>query len=90
MATSERLIEQYYFRHKQQIIDCPFQPGNLKISEKACHKRHQAAQKKNLETENIFNFYVHQGLLRCEHCPIVKKSLAHRNRDRVHRKSGLD
>jgi hypothetical protein len=78
MATSETLIRDYYSRHRDKIIDCPFQLGNLKISENACLKRHEVAKSKNFvtsELEDTFKYFVAQGLLRCERCPIVKDLL---------------
>jgi hypothetical protein len=55
-----------------EIIDCPFQPGNLKISKKACLKRRQAARddRSFLSIHNeFFLFTVKQGLLTCRNCP---------------------
>jgi len=75
MAQIDLLIKEYYFLNQDKIIDCPFQPGNLKISKKACLKRHKAAHRKKLETfklENLFNYFVSQGLSRCQQCPIIE------------------
>jgi hypothetical protein len=75
MAQSDLLIKEYYSLNLNKMIDCPFQPGNLKISKKACLKRHKAAHRKKLETvkvENLFNFFVSQGLSRCQKCPIIE------------------
>jgi hypothetical protein len=58
-----------------RLIDCPLQPGNLKISEKACLKRYQVALNRNMGNgngENIFNYFLNQGLLKCQQCPVVK------------------
>lgn len=58
-----------------RLIDCPFQPGNLKISEKACLKRYRTALNRSIGNgggENIFTFFLNQGLLKCQQCPIVK------------------
>ncbi len=58
-----------------RLIDCPLQPGNLKISERACLKRYRFAQTRNIENNNgedIFNFFLNQGLLKCQRCPIAK------------------
>lgn len=72
--TSEMLIRDYYDKHQDKIIDCPFQLGNLKISEKACLRRHEVAKNKNFRTselEDTFKYSVKQGLLHCEQCPII-------------------
>lgn len=75
MAQVDLLIEEYYSLNQDKIIDCPFQPGNLKISKKACLKRYKAAHRKKIEplkVENLFNFFVSQGLSRCQECPIIE------------------
>jgi len=35
-----------------RMIDCPLQPGNLKITERACLKRYRVAQTRNIENYN--------------------------------------
>ena len=58
-----------------RLIDCPLQPGNLKISERACLKRYQVALNRKMENNNgedIFNYFLNQGLLKCQRCPIAK------------------
>ena len=58
-----------------RLIDCPHQPGNLKISERACLKRYQVALNRNIGNvsgENAFNYFLNQGLLKCQRCPIAK------------------
>jgi len=78
MSQADLLIKEYYSLNQDKMIDCPFQPGNLKISKKACLKRHKAAHWKKLEphkAENLFTFFVSQGLSRCQECPIVEHPL---------------
>jgi hypothetical protein len=75
MAQTDQLIQNYYSLNQDMMIDCPFQPGNLKISKKACAKRHKAALRKKFETfkvEDLFNYFVSQGLSRCQECPIIE------------------
>ena len=71
MSPQDQLIDEYYSRNRDKLIDCPFQPGNLKITEKACTKRRFAAGR-NTEgfnrREDIFGYFVSQGLLRCKQC----------------------
>jgi hypothetical protein len=58
-----------------RLIDCPLQPGNLKISERACLKRYQAGLNKtigNCYGKDIFGYFLNQGLLRCQRCPVAK------------------
>ncbi len=57
-----------------RLIDCPLQPGNLKISERACLKRYQVALNRKIENnsgEDSFNYFLNQGLLKCQRCPIA-------------------
>ena len=57
------------------LIDCPLQPGNLKISERACLKRYRVALNRNIGNcsgETTFSFFLNQGLLKCQRCPIAK------------------
>jgi hypothetical protein len=59
-----------------ELIDCPHQPGNLKISKNACLKRVKASEKATPETvnqANLFLYAVGQGLLRCKTCGVVKR-----------------
>ena len=58
-----------------ELIDCPHQPGNLKISKNACLKRFKASEKttpESLNQANLFLYTVGQGLLRCKTCSIVQ------------------
>jgi hypothetical protein len=58
------------------IIDCPHQPGNLKITRNACLKRYQASAKtcpESINQANLFLYTVGSGLLRCRTCSIVEK-----------------
>ena len=55
----------------KEIIDCPRQPGNLKISKLACQKRLQAADRLRFDQkaqDDLFMFCVKQGLLKCKDC----------------------
>jgi hypothetical protein len=73
MSQQSPLINEYYSRDRDKVIDCPLQPGNLKISKKACTKRRQAASRipeEPFKTENLFIYSITQGLLRCKQCPI--------------------
>jgi hypothetical protein len=79
MAQINLLIKEYYSLNRDKMIDCPFQPGNLKISKMACLKRHKAARRKKLEiikVEDLFNYFVSQGLSRCQECPIIEKTVS--------------
>ncbi|MBI4764135.1 MAG: hypothetical protein HY787_05975 [Deltaproteobacteria bacterium] len=79
MAQADLLIKEYYSLNQDKMIDCPFQPGNLKISQKACLKRRKAAHRRKVENfrvEDLFNFFISQGLSRCQECPIVENPVS--------------
>jgi hypothetical protein len=76
MAAREMITREFYTRYMDNLIQCPFQPGNLKISEQACLKRKNAAEKRLFEprsSEDLFNYCVSQNLIRCEKCAMTKK-----------------
>jgi hypothetical protein len=80
MATPETLINDLNSKSQFKMIDCPYQFGNLKISENACLKRHEIAKNKKFITlGNTFKYSVGQSLLRCEGCPIVNGLLPKKN-----------
>lgn len=75
MAHNNNFAEYWLSANRQETIDCPYQPGNLRISKNACLKRYKASEKAKLEMINhvdLFTYTVGQGLLRCKTCPIVK------------------
>jgi hypothetical protein len=75
MAHQNNHAEYWLSSNREETIDCPYQPGNLKISKHACLKRHKASEKAKLElisNANLFTYWLGQGLLRCKTCPIVK------------------
>ncbi len=66
---------QWLWINRKEIIDCPFQPGKLKITGEACLKRHQAARRNNSDTgkaDDLFHYFVSKGLALCERCPLVE------------------
>jgi hypothetical protein len=75
MANAQMWNQEFPAFSFPRLIDCPLQPGNLKISEKACLKRYQFALNRKMENNNgedIFNYFLNQGLLKCQRCPIAK------------------
>lgn len=82
MAKNTNHAEYWLSANERETIDCPYQPGNLKISKNACLKRYQASEKAKLEMINhtdLFTYTVGQGLLRCKTCPIVKALPPHQS-----------
>jgi hypothetical protein len=75
MANSQMYNKEFSAFSSPRLIDCPLQPGNLKISERACLKRYHVSLNRNIENgngEDIFNYFLNQGLLKCQRCPIVR------------------
>lgn len=67
-------VEEFLSVNRDLMIACPYQPGNLKISKKACLQRQKAAQKRKAEpaqVEDLFQFFVSQGLRRCQKCTVL-------------------
>jgi len=77
MAYAYLLGEEWLVKNRQKIIRCPYQPGNLVISRKACLHRHRLAQKKKLSIlkgADSFDYYrFRKGLSLCRICPIGKR-----------------
>jgi len=58
-----------------ELINCPYQPGNLKISKSCCLKRYEVSQKIDSEVfnqANLFYYTIWQGFLKCRTCSIIK------------------
>ena len=58
-----------------ELIDCPYQPGNLKITPKGCLKRREASNEVHplqAISNDLFLYTVRQGLLTCKSCPVGK------------------
>jgi hypothetical protein len=76
MAQQDQFIREYYSLNGSRVIDCPSQPGNLKILERACLKRLKAADRiirERYNSTNTFSYFVSQGLLRCKECLVIKQ-----------------
>jgi hypothetical protein len=75
MADTQMRSKEFPIFSFPRLIDCPLQPGNLKISERACLRRYRVAKNRNIGNgngENIFSYFLNQGLLKCQRCPIAK------------------
>jgi len=76
MAQNRILTEIWLAQNQQEMIRCPYQPGNLIISKKACFKRYRFVQKKKLNNfinNAFFDYKFKKGLSVCLRCPIGKK-----------------
>jgi hypothetical protein len=59
----------------REIILCPHQPGNLKISREACGKRHLRSQKSEFLESLLGNDPFWDGFSICRNCSIGKRML---------------
>lgn len=76
MTHFHKLAEEWLAHNYPQMIRCPYQPGNLIISSKACSQRFHFGRRKkfnNFFTDDVFYHMVKKGLSLCGQCPIGKK-----------------
>lgn len=76
MAT-EHAIETWLNKNQDQMVACPYQPGELRISKQACVQRYQAAKSQESDPKagkprmkTLFEEVVNTSLSRCRSCPI--------------------
>ena len=73
MAKNQRTAEDWLAHHKTEIFSCPYQAGNLRISQSSCALRHQVGRKAEIPThmkgDGLYYSYL-KGLLLCRNCPI--------------------
>jgi hypothetical protein len=68
-------LEHWSSSHFIELINCPYQPGNLKISKSCCLKRYAASQKIDSAIFNqstLFYYTIWQGFLKCKTCSVIK------------------
>jgi hypothetical protein len=71
----KKFLKKWLSTNPQEMIQCPYQPGNLKILKKGCLQRLEASFKwdfQNLFQNEHFIYSVKQGLLVCKSCPVVE------------------
>jgi hypothetical protein len=82
MANTQMWKKEFPVFYLPRLIDCPLQPGNLKISESACLKRYRMALNRDIENghgKDIFTYFLNQGLLKCQRCPVAKTMASQSN-----------
>jgi hypothetical protein len=77
MDYTYRSVDAWLRRNEKRMIECPLQPGQLKISRDACTKRYWIAQEDDLEgatkrKDSIFALALAKSLSLCRDCPIGK------------------
>ena len=73
MTASAYAVRDWLVEHHRDVITCPYQPGQLVISNEACTRRHLAARETrfdDLMTADLFTYTLKKGLLLCRNCSI--------------------
>ncbi len=66
-------VQAWLQNHPEALIECPHQPGNLKLMPAACAKRHQAANEPRwsvIGAEPFPLFVFKMNLVPCRNCQI--------------------
>jgi hypothetical protein len=74
MRMAAHQIEEWLYRNRGRIIQCPFQPGNLRITQWGCRKRKMRAKMEDFTAimqGDYFDYVYKNGLLRCRDCQIA-------------------
>ena len=64
-------VEAWLANNPSHLVECPNQPGNLKISAKSCAKRYQTANEPrwaNIGAEPYPIFVIKMNLIPCRNC----------------------
>ncbi len=76
MGRGQLTVKEWLAKNQQQMISCPYQPGNLMISKNACSKRYWMGRKEDyqdLMRGDFFHYTYKRGLSVCRECPIGKR-----------------
>lgn len=90
MGKSQMEVKEWLAKNQQDMICCPYQPGNLMISQKACSKRYSMGQKEDyqdLMKGGVFNYAYKRGLSLCRECPIGKELAQESRADKSYSRS---
>ncbi|MCB2186533.1 MAG: hypothetical protein KQJ78_08955 [Deltaproteobacteria bacterium] len=71
--TPKMSTEEWLSQNPAALIECPNQPGNLKLSRNACMKRHLTANEPryaNIGAEPFHVFVFKMNLVPCRNCEI--------------------
>jgi len=77
MRMTAHQIEEWLYRNRKRMIQCPFQPGNLRITRWGCRRRKMKANREDFAAilqGDYFDYVYKSGLLRCRECRIAGTS----------------
>ena len=76
MGESPLAVKEWMVKNQEDMVSCPYQPGNLVISKVACAKRYWMARNEDyqdLMKGDVFNYTYKRGLTLCRECSIGKQ-----------------
>jgi hypothetical protein len=76
MGERQLAVKEWLAKNQQEMICCPYQPGNLMISKNACSKRYWTGRKEDyqdLMRGDFFHYSYKRSLSLCRACPIGKQ-----------------
>ena len=79
MTPSEMVVNRWLVRNRGEMIVCPNQPGQLRISKSACAKRYRMGSREDfadLMKGDPFHYAYKRGLTLCRECRVGKKCAA--------------
>jgi hypothetical protein len=77
MGERQLAVKEWLAKNQQEMICCPYQPGNLMISKNACSKRYWMGRKEeyqDLMKGDFFQYAYKRGLSLCRTCPIGEQN----------------
>ena len=75
--------EEWLAQHRPEIIQCPYQPGNLLITKDSCRKRRIKAKNENfadIMKGDVLDYIHKSGLLLCRDCRLALNQYSNGNK----------
>lgn len=79
MRDMQGQISEWISRNRQNLIQCPHQPGNLLITRQSCQRRRIRARQEDLNNVmkgDVMDYVYRQGLSVCLSCEEAKRKAA--------------
>ena len=72
-GSKDMIINEWFLTHKEELIECPYQNGNLKITRSSCRKLRQQAYYlvPQINHNSFFEYSREKSLLLCKQCDQV-------------------
>ncbi|MFH0789126.1 MAG: hypothetical protein V2B13_16130 [Pseudomonadota bacterium] len=88
MKPKKNFVKRWLSASLREMIDCPFQPGNLRLLKKGCLQRLEASMRwdfQNAFRNDFFYYTVKQGLIVCQSCPVKETLNSAKPATKLHR-----